>query len=61
MPVKPMFDVDDGANQLLTILNKLNAAMAGVKGAKTVEELQVIINNLNRVLTDIKKTMRQIE
>ena len=58
MPTKVMFDPDNGQNDLLIILNKLNAAMAGVKAAKTVEELQAIINNLNRVLTDIKKTVR---
>ena len=58
MPTKLMFDPDNGQNDLLIVLNKLNAAMAGVKTAKTVEELQVIINNLNRVVTDIKKVLR---
>ena len=55
MPQKMMFDTDDGAGQLLEIMNKLNVAMAGVKNAKTVEELQVIINNLNRVIADLRK------
>lgn len=58
MPSRPLFDVDDGPNQLLVILNKLNAAMVGIKGAKTVEQLQVVINNLNSIVFDIKKTMR---
>lgn len=55
MPQKLMFTVDDGSGLLLEVLNKLNAAMATVKTAKTVEELQVIINNLNRVIADLKK------
>ncbi len=55
MPQKLMFTVDDGSGLLLEVLNKLNVAMAGVKTAKTVEELQVIINNLNRVVSDLKK------
>ena len=55
MPQKLMFDMDDGAGNLLEIMNKLNVAMAGVKNAKTVEDLQVIINNLNRVISDLKK------
>jgi hypothetical protein len=59
MPQKVMFSTDDGSGLLLEILNKLNAAMAGVKNAKTVEELQVIINNLNRVVADLKKVGAQ--
>ncbi len=55
MPQKLMFDSDNGSGQLLEIMNKLNAAMAGIKNVKTVEDLQGIINNLNRVMLDLKK------
>ncbi len=52
--VKTMFETDDGTTLLVNILTKLNQAMAGINKVKTVEELQVFINNLNRVSADIK-------
>lgn len=58
MPVKMMFDGDDGPAQVFTILNMLNDAMAGIQNVKTVEELQAIIQNLNRILQKIKENMQ---
>jgi hypothetical protein len=54
MPVKTMFETEDGSVTLINILTKLNQAMAGINKVKTVEELQVFIDNLNRVSADIK-------
>ena len=54
MPVKTMFEAEDGTVTLINILTKLNQAMAGINKVKTVEELQVFIDNLNRVSADIK-------
>jgi hypothetical protein len=55
MPVKMMFDGDDGPAQLIAILDMLNDAMAGIQNVKTVEELQAIIQDLNRVMQKIKQ------
>ncbi len=52
-----MFDEDGGANELLRIISLLNAAMGDVKKTKTVEELQTVINNINRVITEVKKSL----
>jgi hypothetical protein len=57
MPVKTMFEAEDGTVTLINILTKLNQAMAGINKVKTVEELQVFIDNLNRVSADIKKAV----
>lgn len=57
MPVKTMFETEDGSVTLVNILTKLNQAMAGINKVKTVEELQVFIDNLNRVSADIKKAV----
>jgi hypothetical protein len=54
---KEMFDEDGGANELLRIISLLNAAMGDVKKTKTVEELQTVINNINRVITEVKKSL----
>lgn len=54
---KLMFDEDNGAADVLRIVNLLNAAMGDVKKTKTVEELQAIINNISRVITEIKKSL----
>jgi hypothetical protein len=50
---KLMFDEDDGSNQLLSMVNKLNLAMADVANATTVEQLQNIINNLTRIINEL--------
>lgn len=52
-----MFDEDDGAQEVLRIVNLLNAAMGDVKKTKTVEELQAVINNITRVINEIKKSL----
>ncbi len=52
-----MFDEDNGASELLRIIALLNAAMGDVKKTKTVEELQTVINNVNRVVNEIKKSL----
>jgi hypothetical protein len=54
---KQMFDEDNGASELLRIIALLNAAMGDVKKTKTVEELQTVINNVNRVVNEIKKSL----
>jgi len=54
---KLMFDDDNGSSDLLRIINLLNAAMGDVKKTKTVEELQAIINNINRVINEVKKSL----
>jgi hypothetical protein len=55
--VKVMFDEDNGASELLRIIDLLNAAMGDVKKTKTVEELQTVINNINRVVAEVKKSL----
>ncbi len=52
---KVMFDEDNSTYQLITIVNALNSAMADVGNATTVEQVQVIINNLSRVINDLNK------
>ena len=52
-----MFDQDNGSGDVLRIINLLNQAMGDVKKTKTVEELQAVINNISRVITEIKKSM----
>lgn len=54
---KAMFDEDNGASELLRIINLLNAAMGDVKKTRTVEELQNVINNINRVVAEVKKSL----
>lgn len=54
---KAMFDEDNGASELLRIIDLLNAAMGDVKKTKTVEELQTVINNINRVVAEVKKSL----
>lgn len=54
---KEMFDEDNGASELLRIINLLNAAMGDVKKTRTVEELQTVINNINRVIVEVKKSL----
>jgi hypothetical protein len=54
---KAMFDEDNGASELLRIISLLNAAMGDVKKTKTVEELQTVINNINRVINEVKKSL----
>ena len=52
-----MFDEDNGASELLRIINLLNAAMGDVKKTRTVEELQAVINNISRIINEIKKSL----
>jgi hypothetical protein len=54
---KQMFEEDNGASELLRIIDLLNAAMGDVKKTKTVEELQTVINNINRVVAEVKKSL----
>jgi hypothetical protein len=54
---KQMFDEDNGASELLRIIELLNAAMGDVKKTRTVEELQAVINNINRVVAEVKKSL----
>jgi hypothetical protein len=54
---KQMFEEDNGASELLRIIDLLNAAMGDVKKTKTVEELQNVINNINRVVAEVKKSL----
>ncbi len=54
---KAMFE-DVGPDQtLITLLGLLNAAMATAKNAKTVEDIQAIINNISRAINSIKQTI----
>ncbi len=52
-----LFDIDNGEEELLRIIGLLNAAMGDVKKTKTVEELQAVINNMTRVINEIKKSL----
>lgn len=52
-----LFDDDNGATDILRIINMLNAAMGDVKKTKTVEELQAVINNISRVINEVKKSL----
>ena len=54
---KAMFDEDNGSSELLRIIGLLNAAMGDVKKTRTVEELQAVINNINRVIAEVKKSL----
>jgi hypothetical protein len=54
---KAMFE-DVGPDQtLIVLLGLLNTAMASAKTAKTVEDIQVIINNISRAIATIKQTI----
>ncbi len=54
---KSMFE-DVGPDQtLITLLGLLNTAMATAKNAKTVEDIQAIINNISRAINTIKYTI----
>jgi hypothetical protein len=57
---KTLFEGESDNVILENILNMVNAALAGSSKAKTVEELQVIINNVNRVLVEVKKTIKNL-
>ncbi len=52
-----MFEEEDGSAELLRIINLINAAMGDVKKTKTVEELQAVINNITRVVNEIKRSL----
>ena len=54
---KEMFDEDNGASELLRIINLLNGTMGDVKKTRTVEELQAVINNISRIINEIKKSL----
>jgi hypothetical protein len=54
---KNMFEEEDGSAELLRIINLINAAMGDVKKTKTVEELQAVINNITRVVNEIKRSL----
>jgi hypothetical protein len=54
---KAMFE-DVGPDQtLLVLLGLLNTAMATAKNAKTVEDIQAVINNITRAINTIKYTI----
>lgn len=57
---KPMFEGESDNETLVNILNMINSALVGSSKAKTVEELQVIINNVNRVIVEVKKTIKNL-
>jgi hypothetical protein len=57
---KVLFEGETDNQILENILNSVNAALAGSSKAKTVEELQVIINNVNRVIAEVKKTIKNL-
>jgi N-acetylmuramic acid 6-phosphate (MurNAc-6-P) etherase len=52
-----MFDLDNGEEEVLRVVSLLNVAMGDIKKTKTVEELQAVINNLTRVINEIKKSL----
>ena len=52
---KSLFDDDCGMTDLSKVIDMFNNALADAKNVKTVEELQAIINNLTRVINEIKK------
>jgi hypothetical protein len=54
---KSMFDSDDGLHDLSRVLDLFNSAMVDTKNVKTVEELQAVINNLTRVINEIRKSL----
>jgi hypothetical protein len=57
---KLLFEGESDSQILENILNSINAALVGSSKAKTVEELQVIINNVNRVIIEVKKTIKNL-
>lgn len=57
---KSLFEGESDDEILINILNMINSALAGSNKAKTVEELQTIINNVNRVIIEVKKTIKNI-
>jgi hypothetical protein len=57
---KTLFEGETDNQILENILNMINSALAGSGKAKTVEELQVIINNVNRVILEVKKTVKNL-
>jgi hypothetical protein len=57
---KAIFEGDSDDQVLLNLLNMINSALAGSNKAKTVEELQNIINNVNTVIVEVKKTIKNL-
>jgi hypothetical protein len=57
---KAIFEGESDDQLLLNILNMINSALAGSNKAKTVEELQRIINNVNIVIVEVKKTIKNL-
>ncbi len=57
---KAIFEGETENDILVKILNLVNSALAGSSKAKTVEELQAIINNINIVLAEVKNTIKNL-
>lgn len=57
---KSIFEGESDEQVLVNILNMVNSALAGSSKAKTVEELQAIINNVNVVLAEVKTLIKNL-
>jgi hypothetical protein len=57
---KAIFEGESDDQILINILNMVNSALAGSSKAKTVEELQAIINNVNVVLAEVKNLIKNL-
>ena len=55
---KGLFDQPNADEELLKVLKLLNDAMSGAKNAKTAEDIAAIVNNLSRIINQLKEMMK---
>jgi hypothetical protein len=55
---KGLFDQPGADEQLLKVLKLLNDAMSFAKNAKTAEDITNIVNNLSRIINQLKEMMK---
>jgi hypothetical protein len=55
---KGLFDQPGADAQLLQVLKLLNDAMSFAKNAKTADDITNIVNNLSRIINQLKEMMK---
>ena len=54
---RSMFDKESDYSVLISVLNSLNEKLSNAKKLKTVEEIQKVIDQLNIIVSELKKTV----
>ena len=54
---RSMFDKESDYSVLISVLNSLNEKLRNAKKLKTVEEIQKVIDQLNIIVSELKKTV----